>query len=168
MKQNDRELLERIREALSDIRATSEIADIEGRDVLTYYFEELSEITPIDCSVNVAHFDDGKTALQLMVSVFYDLSAELVPHVERLLNPLNSMLSIGSFCLMPEGYLYLNYTCLTDDLNETEMLLSLAVGLQLLTATAARARELLLPLVKGETDPNQAEADDFCISQTLG
>ena len=162
---NDRTLLEIIAEALNEIRLSSELSEIGGKDTLTYYFDEDAPLAPRDCSISVTHFENESVALQILISVFYELDDELKPHIERLLKPLNSLLSIGCFCLMPEGYLYLKDAFLIDDMAEEEMLISLAVDLELLTATAARSRELLLPLVNGEISPNEIEEDAFCISQ---
>lgn len=167
MKQ-DRQILEELQAALNALELNFEIIDVEGKDVLTCFPAEKTDLTPEDISVNLEHFDGGSTAMQIMISVFYDLNEQAVPLIERLLTSLNSLLSVGNFCLMQqEGYLYLNSAFLIDGIDEGEAGFSLAAHMGILTATAARARELLLPVVRGEIGAEAIEYDDYRISQML-
>ena len=165
MKIQDRELLEALKEAFAEFDTPFEIIDVDGKDVLTRFFDRSSELAPEDLSIDIVHLDELGDAIRIMVSVFYGLDARAEETILGLLPALNSLLDIGCFCMIPEGYLYLSYAFMTDDLDENNAAISLAADTELLTATAVRARELLLPIVRGEIDPDGIDHDAYRIAQ---
>ena len=166
MRIQDRELLETLRDSFAEIEMPFELIDVNGKDVLTCFFNGEDELAPKDLSIDIAHLGDEQgNAIRIMVSVFYDLGTEAEDKIRELLPALNSLLSIGCFCMMPEGYLYLSYAFLPDDLEEINAAVTLAAEIDILTATAARARELLLPIVRGELDMNDIGQDAYRIAQ---
>ena len=162
---NDKELLKTIQAAYEAIGVSFELNEVEGKPELICFMKG-DELTPLDCGINAVHFESGSEGLQLTVTVFYDLDAETASCVQRLLPSMNAFLSVGCFCLMPvENCLYMNSAFLIDSLSERDWMTSLSVSMDVLTATASRARELLLPLVNGEITPDDVREEDFYISQ---
>ena len=162
---NDIELLKTVQAACETIGISFKLEDVNDRPVLLC-FSNGSELAPLDFSINTVHFESGGTGFQLSATVFYSLDAEAASCVQRLLPSMNAFLSVGCFCLMPtENCLYLNSAFLIDRLSEQDWLSSLSVNMDILTATASRARELLLPLVNGEITPDSVREEDFYIIQ---
>ena len=162
---NDTELLKTIQAAYETIGVDFELEDVNGKPELICFMGG-DEFAPVDCSINAVHFESGSDGLQLSVTVFCDLDDETASCVQRLLPSMNAFLSVGCFCLMPvENCLYLNSAFIIDSLSEQERMSSLSVNMDVLTATASRARELLLPIVNGETTPDSVREEDCYISQ---
>ena len=162
---NNRELLEGMQAFLNNLGKDFELTDVGGKDVLEYYYGG-EESFPVDCTLSVENIGDGNTAVQIMITVFYELDEKTSAFIRELLPSLNSALEVGCFCLIPQdGFMYLNNAFLTDGFDESNIALSLAANLEVLTATAGQARELLLPLVKGEIKPDDVRKDEMFIAQ---
>ena len=162
---NDTELLKTIQAAYETIDVHFELEDVDGKPELICFMGG-DELAPLDCSINAVHFESGSDGLQLSVTVFYGLDEETASCVQRLLPSMNAFLSVGCFCLMPvENCLYMNSAFIIDSLSEQDWMSSLSVNMDVLTATASRARELLLPLVNGEISPDSVREEDYFISQ---
>ena len=161
----NRELLEGMQAYLNNLGKAFELTDVGGKEVLEYYYGG-DESFPVDCTLSVESIGGGNTAVQIMITVFYELDEKTAACIQSLLPSLNSMLEIGCFCLIPQdGFLYMNNAFLADDLAGSSIALSLAANLEILTSTAIQARGLLLPLVKGEIQPEDVRRDDMIITQ---
>lgn len=162
---NDIELLKTVKAAYEMIDIDFELEDVDGKPGL-FRVMGGNELAPLDCGISVARFESSGVGFQLSVTVFYELDEDIASCVQRLLPSMNRFLSVGCFCLMPvENCLYLNSAFLIDRLSERDWMSSLSVNMDVLTATASRARELLLPLVNGETAPDSVREEDFYIKQ---
>ena len=166
MKQKDIDLLAAIGERLSESGIAARPAEIDGIIVLELEGRAESEDKEFDCTVTICHPSEDTTAVQLLVSLFYQLDEEKAKAAASLLPEMNYFLEIGSFgCLVEGGYLYFSHSFFTDGLSEDSVLRCFAAYLEAVTLTALKGKKLLMPVIKGDLTPEEADKDELRIVQ---
>ncbi len=166
MTHNDSELFERIAGFFKNIDILAEKTELDGQEALVIPFDTGSDDMPADCTITVIHPDEEYTVVQLLFSLFTDLDRKVSKDAVSLLPRMNLYLTLGSFgAIEDEGFLYLSYAFVTDGLKTDNILMSLGAAFSVLTLTADKGRELLLPLVEGKMTKEEMMSTELNIVQ---
>ena len=166
MKAQDKELLDHIADYFERLNVDFEKETIGGLDSLVIHYTIEEEILPEDCTITIHHPDANCTAIQLLFSMFSILDSEKTAEVSEFFDQMNSLLSLGYFgAVKDSGFVYFSYAFLTDKLTDENILSMLNALFGILTLTAAKGRELLLPLVLGKITKEELLNEDLSIVQ---
>lgn len=155
------ELLEIFGTILDEAGIPYEYEDVKGRNVLTYSFgndddlpEELS-LTPDDPGYEC-------TTMNYFSILAVDLPPEIIDELLVILPDFNLSVRMGSFGVMADaGVLYYNYSLLIDELDDENMLKSIAACFDVVKAASTEGKKILLPLLRGEKTAEELMQEDY-------
>ena len=154
-------LLAMIGSVLDDAGIPYEYEEISGRNALVLRFSD-DEDTPEDCTLVLDDLVNECTALNYFVIVSTDIDEKTMGELIQVMPDFNLMIRVGGFGLMvDDGVLYFNYSLLTDDLDEENLLKSIMTSLDIVIGVSDQGKKILLPLLKGEKTAEQLMQEDF-------
>ena len=166
MNKQDRKLLEKLANFLYNIGAETEREEFDDKTALVLTYAVDDETLPEECTVTIEHPAADLTAIQMMISVFYDLDEKTTEEAAKLLPIMNSILEMGCFgVIRSEGCVYFNYAFIVDGLDDSGMIISTVTAFDIITQTAREGRNILAPLVVGDKKAEDYNNDDALIVQ---
>ena len=159
-------LTDLIMEHLEAIGIPCELEDIAGKEaIVAEYAGENGEL-PEDCSITVENLTEDSTEINILVTVFSGLDEVPTVNVARVVGELNKFLQIGSFSVIDDGALFLNYCFVVDEeMGVNNMLAAFLASLDAVSAAAIDAKQQLQPLIKGETTVEQLLEEGLYVEQ---
>ncbi|MBQ9383467.1 MAG: YbjN domain-containing protein [Ruminiclostridium sp.] len=146
---------------LFDDNAQLTAEEIEGKPVIVIEPMEENESFPEDVTVSVERLG-GSSQVSLMAAVFTGLPEDRAADILRLLPYINEYVVFGHFDLLrDEGALFFSYSFIMNGTWPMESFLRVFTQtFDEVTFTAADRREMLLPLIRGETTADKMIEDD--------
>ena len=145
-------ILSVLQEALEEQGYAASVSEKQKTPLLDIHFGSGSEYAPQGASVVILNPTREFLEADCRITVYDGLEQEKARQASLLLPDLNRYLRLGYFgCDVEKGCFFYRFHFLIDGLNRSTLQKTFIGSFSLCTSAAARGKEILQPLIKGET-----------------